>query len=142
MPLIYRPQAANIHLLAVTLIPGTSRADRSRFFKRMRQAMWRSQIVTAWSEGLCMHLGSCNGDPKREREAIVCWLIDQPLVRRVDLETPRSLKATLDDQFSIHTLLSERLDRAQALTARQLLRSLLTAVIVQAVNRRLYAEGV
>ena len=142
MTLIYRPQTANIHLLAVALAPGTSRADRSRFFKRMRHAMWRSQIVMAWSEGLCMHLGTCNGDPKREREAIVCWLIDQPLVRRVELETPRSLKATLDDQFSIYTVLSERLDRAEAIVGRQLLRKFLTGVLVQAVNRRLYPEGV
>ena len=140
MTFIYRPQAAAIHLMAVTLPPGTSRADRSRFYKRMRQAMWRNQIIIASSEGLCMHLGMPHAAPGREREVIVCWLMDEELVRRVDVEHSRSLKATLDDQFSLLNVLSERLDRAEALAARQLPRKLLTGVVVQAVNRCRCAE--
>ena len=140
MTLISQPRAAAIHLLAVTLTPGTSRADRSRFYKTMRQAMWRNQIIMASSEGLCMHLGTPDAAPGREREVIVCWLIDQPLVRRIIVEPSCSLKATLDDQFSLLNVLSERLDRAEALAARQLLRKLLTGVVVQAVNRCRCAE--
>ncbi len=140
MTLSYRPQAAAIHLMAVTLAPGTSRADRSRFYKRMRQAMWRNQIIMASREGLCMHLGTPGAAPDRERQAIVSWLIDRPLVRRIIVEPSRSLKATLDDQFSLLNVLSERLDRAEAIVARQLLRKLLTGVVVQAVNRCRCAE--
>ena len=141
MTLIYRPQAATIHLIGVTLAPGTSRADRSRFYKRMRQAMWHRQLIMASSEGLCMHLGMPDAVPGREREAIVSWLIEQPPVRRITVEPARSLKATLDDQFSLYTVLSERLDRAEAIVARQLLRKLLTGVVAQAINRRRFVEG-
>ena len=141
MTLIYRPQAATIHLMGVTLAPSTSRADRSRFYKRTRQAMWDRQLIMTWSEGLCVFLGAPDTAPGRERQAILSWLIDQELVRRIDVEDSRSLKATLDDQFSILNVLSERLDRVEAIVARQLLRKLLTGVIVQAVNRRRFVEG-
>jgi hypothetical protein len=107
----------------------------------MRQAMWHRQLIMTSSEGLCMHLGIPDAAPDREREAIVSWLIEQPLVRRITVEPSRSLKATLDDQFSLYTVVSERLDRAEAIVARHLLRKLLTSVIVQAVNRRRFVEG-
>ncbi len=141
MTLIYRPQSATVHLLLITLTKGTSRADQSRFYKRMRQAMWRSQIIMTSSDGLCMNLGFSGADPKRERETIMCWLINQPLVREVILDPPRSLKETLDDQASVYLGLRAQFDHARALIGQELYRRLVTGVVVQAINRRRYAEG-
>ena len=53
MTLLYRPQTATVHAITVKLQPGLSRADQSRFFKRMRVAMRRNRIITAGSAGIC-----------------------------------------------------------------------------------------
>ena len=97
MPVHYGTRTSMVRVITVQLYPGHSRADQSRFYKRMRLALRRNQIISVAKIGICLNLGPAGGEAKRERELIVDWLIDQPAVRRIELLGNRSLQAVLDE---------------------------------------------
>ncbi len=138
--LLHRPQTATVHAITVQLQPGLSRADQSRFYKRMRLAMRRNRIITAGSAGICLNLGPREGNASREREVIVDWLIDQAPVRRIELLCMRSLKDVLEELFATDIAPDSQPVSLDRVVARHLLRQLLMGVIVQAVPLHGYAE--
>jgi hypothetical protein len=97
MPVLYQTHTSTVHAITVQLYPGHSRADQSRFYKRMRLALRRNRIISVAKAGICLNLGPSGGDARREREVIVDWLIDQPAVRRIELLGIRSLQDVLDE---------------------------------------------
>ena len=144
MTLLHRPQTATVHAITVQLQHGFSRADQSRFFKRMRVAMRRNRIISVGSAGICLNLGARDGDASREREVMVDWLIDQAPVRRIELLCMRSLKDVLEELFATEIATDIQPDSEpfslDRVVARHLLRQLLMGVIVQAVPFHGYAE--
>jgi hypothetical protein len=138
-----RPKGSTVHPLYVTLDSALSRADRSRFYKRMRRSMRRAQLFIATTGGFCLCLGAPNCSPKQEREALVDWLIDQPVVRRVELLSWQSVDSVLEELSAADDGDGDgRLhERVQRFMAQRLIRRLLTGALVQAFRQWRLGEG-
>jgi len=133
MPVHYGTRTSMVHVITVQLYPGHSRADQSRFYKRMRMALRRNQIISVAKIGVCLNLGPAEGDARREREVIVDWLIDQPAVRRIELLGIRSLQDVLDELCPSDGWPAEPPASLDRIVVHDLVCRLLMGVIVQAI---------
>ena len=142
MPVLYGTRTSMVHVITVQLYPGHSRADQSRFYKRMRTALRRNQIISVAKIGICLNLGPAEGDAKRQREVIVDWLIDQPAVRRIELLGIRSLQDVLDELCPRDGWPAQPPASLDRIVIHDLLCRLLMGVIVQAIPLHARAEEV
>lgn len=142
MPVLYGTRTSMVHVITVELYPGHSRADRSRFYKRMRVALRRNQIISVAKIGICLNLGPAEGDAKRERELIVDWLIDQPAVRHIELLGTRSLQDILDELCPSDGWPAQPPASLDRIVVHDLLCRLLMGVIVQAIPLHDHADKV
>ena len=133
MPVLYGTRTSTVHVITVQLYRGHSRADQSRFYKRMRLALRRNQIISVAKIGICLNVGPSGGDAKREREVIVDWLIDKPAVRRIELLGIRSLQDVLDELFPSYGWPVQPPASLDRIVVHDLLCRLLMGVIVQAI---------
>ncbi len=142
MRVLYGTRTSMVHVITVQLYPGHSRADQARFYKRMRMALRRNQIISVAKIGICLNLGPADGDAKRQREVIVDWLIDQPAVRRIELLGIRSLQDVLDELCPSDALPVRPPASLDRIVIHDLLCRLLMGVIVQAIPLHDRAEEV
>jgi hypothetical protein len=126
---------ATLLVFAVTLDASTSMAMRDRFYRGMRRQMRERLLIMSQSHGLCMLLAARDDDPLGHRRAIVNWLIDEPLVRKVEIMPTISLIHAIREGYTAVGANGLALPgRKKALVEERLLRRLLAGVMAQCLQ--------